>query len=345
MTAASVVRHRLPSKRRVAVPPAAAAIAGPSTRHPQPTKRSLTYNDLSDELRVWLQSQGISTPESFARYIHDLDRKTTAREIDGEYDHLIFFLLQSERFTVEGRIEPALSAQAFVRSLNPSENARYLAERSDYIPAVGLPEQVQSRITHFIKALSSPSPDERLAYFRTLIGKTTNKSDSVVEKLRIEYVRAMRFLYQKEFASQRINNPEESAAYVASLYQERGHSTDTQLEANFGLQTALAVIRAQSPEQRFHNVLIIGPGLDFAPRTDLMDLVGPQSYQPFAVADALLGLRLVEVGNLRIHCVDINDRVVAHLQGLRARREIRLSLVSGVGDTASRTMTDAALPA
>ena len=156
----------------------------------------------------------------------------------------------------------------------------------------------------------------------------------------------MKFLYRKEFASRTVR-PEEVAAFVASLYQDRGHSTDTQIEANFAVYTALAVVRAsktaekvQSPETRINKVLIVGPGLDFAPRTDLIDLFGPQSYQPFAVADALLGMKLADPAQLQIHCVDINDRVIAHLQNLKQRKEVVLSLLSGIQDSLARPLTD-----
>jgi chemotaxis methyl-accepting protein methylase len=42
-----------------------------------------------------------------------------------------------------------------------------------------------------------------------------------------------------------------------------------------------------------------------------VDAAAPQSYQPFAVVDALLGLRLTTPDRWRVHCVDINPRVVA----------------------------------
>ncbi|HMV51960.1 MAG TPA: CheR family methyltransferase, partial [Blastocatellia bacterium] len=149
----------------------------------------------------------------------------------------------------------------------------------------------------------------------------------------------MKFLYQKEFASRAVK-PSEVAAFVASLYQERGHSTDTQIEANFALHTALAALKAQHPETKLNKVLIVGPGMDFAPRTDLIDLFGPQSYQPFAIADSLLALKLAETSRLKIHCVDINDRVLAYLQALGARKEVSLSILSGVKDSAARPLTE-----
>jgi SAM-dependent methyltransferase len=151
-----------------------------------------------------------------------------------------------------------------------------------------------------------------------------------------EYARAMRVLYRKEFASPAAGDAQALLEYVAGLYRERGHSTDSQVESGFAVQQALAVIRAEADHGPLDRVLIVGPGLDFAPRTDLVDLFEPRSYQPFAVGDALLGLRLASSERLRIHCVDISPRVVAYLAGLPKDAPTALPLVSGLAERADR---------
>jgi hypothetical protein len=303
-------------------------------------KRPVSYTDLSAGVRARLP-QAVAGEDAFAGFIAEIDRTTAAREIDGEYDHLIYYLLQSDHFTIEKRIEPALSADEFVRGLSPVERSLYLAEGSRYVPPdERIPRSARARMKDFINTLNRPPTDERLAFFRRFLSRTAASGAPLAERLSAEYSRCMRFLYEKEFASRGLANKEEMAAYVTSLYQDRGHSTDTQIEANFALYIALSALKAEAPATRIDKVLIVGPGLDFAPRTDLIDIVGPQSYQPFAVADALLGLKLSDISRLSIHCVDINDRVVEHLQGLTREKEIRLSLISGVGDSASRPLAD-----
>jgi hypothetical protein len=146
----------------------------------------------------------------------------------------------------------------------------------------------------------------------------------------------MRFLYEKEFLAQRLADPQQREAVLAALYQKRGHSTDTQVEADFAVHTALSVIKARG-EPRIDSVLVVGPGLDFAPRTDLFDAFPPQSYQPFAVADALLQLGLSAPSRLRIHCVDVNQRVLAHLRGLASAGPLQLRLVSGIPERDERS--------
>src|SRR5712692_1452241 len=103
---------------------------------------------------------------------------------------------------------------------------------------------------------------------------------AILQCLYPDYVRVARFLYKKEFQS--AGSSSDDVAQVARLYQSRPHSTDTQIEAGFGVYLGLGTLHELEPALRVTRVLIIGPGLDLAPRTDLMDLVGPQSHQPFA---------------------------------------------------------------
>ncbi len=301
--------------------------------------RPINYDDLPVELSGWLNQQGVNR-ENFVTRISTIRQQTEERELIGEFDHLIFFLLQSSRFTAQPKIEPAISAYEFVQSLGETERARFLAKDSNHLPpAEKIPKPVKRRIADFVKALKAKtsSSDERLSYFDNLLRKTNSLNVEI--RLSNEYLRAMRFLYHKEFASRSLKQ-EELAAYVASLYQTRGHSTDTQIEANFAVYQALQVLKFSSPTAELNRVLIVGPGLDFAPRTDLLDLFEPQSYQPFAVADALLRLKLADESKLQIHCADINDRVLNYLQSLRQRREVRLAILTGVKDSAAHPIAD-----
>jgi hypothetical protein len=94
--------------------------------------------------------------------------------------------------------------------------------------------------------------------------------------------------------------------------------------------SALRILKAMHPALRLERVLVIGPGLDFAPRTGLDERYEPQSYQPFAVADALLGLGLAKLP--LIDCLDINARVVRFFEDFRGRRRPELRLATTPGD-------------
>ena len=213
--------------------------------------------------------------ESFSELVRRINHETARRERDGEFDHLIAYALQSKQFTSEPKIEPALSAKAFAQTGK-------------------IPEEVRRRLNQFLRAVAKPGANPRLLYFAQLVPAR----DRNVEFIAAEYCRTMRFLYEKEFLGQ------------DRAYETRGHSTDTQVAANYAVWNALGVLKATAPQTRIRRVLIIGPGLDFAPRTDFVDAVPAQSFQPYLTADALLTLGLSAVRDLDIECVDINERPI-----------------------------------
>jgi hypothetical protein len=224
---------------------------------------------------------------------------------EGDLDHLIFYLLQSTHFTKLPPLEPALSAKTLV------ENR-----------ATDAPPDVKARAAALLRALDSADPDARLTYFRELSQAAFPRlraprsggqagSDEREAALLREYLRVMRFLYEKEFVAQR---SAERTAAVADLYRTRGLSTDTAVEAGFLVHQGLGVLGAVEPSLRIRRVLIVGPGLDLAPRTSLREAGPPQSYQPWAVMDALLALGLSRAGDLVVVAADINPRVVQHLR-------------------------------
>ncbi len=298
--------------------------------------RNVRWQDLSPELQRGLASQQLLA-QNFTAFIDSIQQQTARRETNGEFDHLIYYALQSQQFTSLPKIEPALSAYEFVQNLSALERNKYLASE-EYFPArVILPKAVEARLKEFLQRLPQSQRDERMSYFKQFLATTRA---AALARLAHEYARAMKFLYRKEFLTRSFGNPAEVAAYVASLYQARGHSTDTQIEANYALSQALATINATAPTTRLNRILIVGPGLDFAPRTDLMDAFGPQCYQPFAVADALLSLQLAQPSTLQIHCVDINDRVVSFLRDFPSRRNRTLTIFSGLANDQNHQLTD-----
>jgi hypothetical protein len=137
------------------------------------------------------------------------------------------------------------------------------------------------------------------------------------------YAHTMRFLYEKE-RGQAKNQPPEL------LYQQRGYAADTQLESGFAVWTALSVLKELQPDLGLHRILIVGPGLDLAPRTGFIDLFSPQSYQPFAVADAVLSLGLARPDRLQVHSLDINPLVIEFIHDFVKQSNRRLQLISGL---------------
>ncbi len=274
--------------------------------------QAVTWRDLPDAVRRTLAQSGLGAAQ-FREYIETIDRETARRLREGENDHLIFYILQSRAFTKRPRIEPALSARSLVENLPAGERACYLADSPCEAPPERIPQDARARLHDFIQALRKPTTDERMMLFRDLASSGVD--------LQSEYLRAMRFLYRKEFIL--------NTRAVNELYSRRGHSTDTTLAANFAVWNALSVLRATAPGVRLNRVLIVGPGLDLAPRTRLADSLPPQSYQPFAVMDALFGLDLARPADLRIRCYDINPRVIQYLERFPQNPRLLLTVESG----------------
>jgi hypothetical protein len=297
--------------------------------------RDVTWGDLPARVQQALTSRKIDASR-FAAWVKEIRAANEARLRDGNYDHLIHYALQSTRVTTLPAIEPAISAKAFVES------------KSNQIP-----ENARARLIAFAAALSKAAPatgaakgdarlDARMAHFRDIVGGL--RGAALETRLMREYERAMRFLYEKEFVAGRAR---ESAEAVASLYQTRGHSSDTEIEAGFAVYAALATLKQLTPGRSIARVLIVGPGLDLAPRTALLEEADPQSYQPFAVIDALRALRMTRdagsagsAGSLRVDAVDLNPHVATAIERSVRAPTLTLHVTSGIADTERTRFTD-----
>jgi len=283
--------------------------------------RRITWEDVGP-LRGRLDAAGL-TDTSFAPFVERVHASNLRRVHEGDLDHLVFYALQSTHFTTLPPIEPALSAKAFVAGLADADRDRFL--REGVAPTTSIPSSAKARLDAMVRALRQPSTDPRLTYFRDL-ASTSFGADDREEQLTREYVRVMRFVYRKEFVAARTARPDEA---VADLYRARGLSTDTEVEAGYLVYLGLGIVKALGPERHVRRVLIVGPGLDLAPRTALVEAVPPQSYQPWAVIDALLSLGLADARDLEVVGADINPRVVDHLRRTAAHPPT-LHIVSGV---------------
>ena len=293
--------------------------------------KPITWADIAP-VRALIEARGLSEA-TFPSYLERI-RKTNARRVrEGDLDHLVFYLLQSTRFTSLPPIEPALSAKALVDALNDQERTAFLRDSS--VPSPRVPADVRARGAALVRALESPGKDERLAYFREVaVTSFPNRRERLAALIR-EYIRAMRFVYEKEFIAQKSASP---AAQVAALYRSRGLSTDTAVEAGYLVYLGLGIVKSLAAERQIRRVLIVGPGLDLAPRTAFHEEGPPQSYQPWAVIDTLVSLGLARLDDLTVIAADINPRVVGHLRRAAAHPPL-LTLTSELRETADITLT------
>lgn len=282
--------------------------------------RDVTWADLPGGVRQALRPRNIDA-DRFHAWVKEIRAANEARLRDGNYDHLIHYALLSTRVTSLPPIEPALSAKAFVESKR-------------------IPDEARARLIAFAavlsKAKTTAKSDARIAHFLGIVGGL--RGAALETRLMREYERAMRFLYDKEFVAGRTSD---SAAAVAALYQTRGHSSDTEIEAGYAVYAALATLKQLAPAKHVTRVLIVGPGLDLAPRTALLEAAEPQSYQPFAVIDALLALRMTGApANLRLDAVDLNPHVASAIERAVRAPKLTLHVTSGIADTERTRFTE-----
>jgi hypothetical protein len=292
--------------------------------------RRITWADAAP-LQSRLDARGIS-PSGFPAFVDRTHAASLRRVHEGDLDHLVFYALQSTHFTKLAPIEPALSAKALVDGLTADEREAFL--RDGRAPSSRIPPAAAARLAALIRILRSPTTDPRLVYFRDLVDRSFDRSTREAGLAR-EYLRAMRFVYEKEFVAAKAARPDEA---VADLYRARGLSTDTEVEAGYLVYLGLGIVKSLDPERQVRRVLIVGPGLDLAPRTSLVETGPPESYQPWAVIDALLALKLSRIDDLVVTGADINSRVVDHLRQAAAAPPM-LHMVSGVSETDGVTFT------
>ena len=277
--------------------------------------KRITWADTAP-LRGPLESQGL-TATTFASHIDRLRAAHDTRVRLGDLDHLVFYLLQSNGFTPLPPIEPALSAKALVDGMGAAEREAFLQSGDADVSRVSA--AVRARATALLTALAKPQADPRLVYFGELVKATFPDTKTRASALTREYLRVMRFVYEKEFVAQRSARPADA---VADLYRTRGLSTDTAVEAGFLVSFGVGILKALDPDRRIRRVLIVGPGLDLAPRTGFLEAGPPESYQPWAVMDALVSHGLARFGDLEVVGADINPRVVV-APAARARHAAR----------------------
>lgn len=261
--------------------------------------------------------------EAFDLYLEALRRDHQRRVLEGDREHLVHYILQSRAFTKQPPIEPALSARGLVEQLPEPERRPFLAGTPPSPSAI--PRDVSRRIDDFVRSIPLPSRDLRLTEFRAMARAEVGDfpaRDWLID----EYFRVMCFVYKKEFAARN------RATDIAALYESRGFSTDTAVENGYAVAVAVSAVTQLRPTFRARRVLLVGPGLDLAPRTGLREHVPPQSHQPFALADALLAGGLTDKGSLELVAADINPRVVAYLQRVR-ETGVLLDVLTGLGET------------
>ena len=202
-----------------------------------------------------------------------------------------------------------------------------------------LAEVGRRRLDDFLAALASPGDDERLQFVRQfMLGRGLDASTAagrgqigaVLEAARVRAVREFADYDRTLEAARRQDDPAAEVAAYATIFADRGLSSDTSVPADFAVeQTLRSLLRAGIlAPGRVRRVAVVGPGLDFVNKADGRDVYPQQTVQPFALVDSLRRLGLAREGDLRVLTFDLSPRVNHHLgEAVRAADEGRRYVV------------------
>jgi hypothetical protein len=293
-----------------------ASLAQGETRRTAPLARDqarVTFEQASHVLEA-MQS---SLPEAFRerslqqiarlwpQWIEQHDRDVRARLERGDEDSLVNFWLYGTSFTSR---PPALVGAA--------------------APPGSFDDIVAGRLEDLLDRVTTPGDDERLQFTgRTLVARNADPASVGGRDRARRFLRDARQRMIREFAdaertvaAARPGGGGALAAANATLFRDRGLSSDTSILSDYGVHVALEAIahqRTLSPGS-VRRVAIVGPGLDFTNKTDGYDYYPQQTIQPFALVDALRRVGLAGA-DLQVTTFDINTRVNDHLQNAAAR--------------------------
>ena len=229
------------------------------------------------------------------------DATIRARLARGDEDSVVNLMLYGTSFTRRPRATP--------EAIAASGTGATLAGVMD------------GRLQDLLEAVEGLSSDERVAFARRVIerqGLSVGPRSRESTRGYLLELRSRVLADNEQYARRAAtagNEPDRRAA-SATLYYDRGLSTDSSLRVDFVLERTLAAVQERrvlgGPAER---VAVVGPGLDFVDKAQGHDFHPVQMIQPFALADSLLrtGLAL----RPSVTAFDLSPRVLDHLRNAR----------------------------
>lgn len=227
------------------------------------------------------------------------DADIRARLAAGDEDTVITFLLFGVSFTSQPRYSFASPA------------VRRAPETVVADPVV------RTRIGDLIARMAAPGANERVQFARRVIERHGIDVTTVAGKAQAEEV--LRGALSRMLAD--YNTFFRDSSPGATLFRNRGLSSDTSIYAAYAIDAALkdivakGVLRAGSVRR----VAVVGPGLDFTDKQEGYDFYPLQTIQPFAVLDSLRARKLAAADAVQMVTYDLNPRVNDHIEGARQR--------------------------
>jgi hypothetical protein len=282
-----------------------------------PFKANITYEQVKpllatfhDALPVELKSKPAAALETaWPDWVTRSNAEIRVRLERGDEDSIYNFWLYGTTFTTLPRI-----TERDVAKLNGAGGAAGL---------------LQGRLNDLLNGIAAPGDNDRLRFVRMVIERQgidpataegRDQSWNFLVDLRERAIKDNdRYLRAAKSAQQLESGVRESL--FATLFHDRGLSSDTRINVDFPIDQALAVLAAKgSLKPRIvRRIAIVGPGLDFADKAEGYDFYPQQSIQPYAVLDSVLRLGLVDSSELHIATLDVSPRVNEHLNAARER--------------------------
>jgi hypothetical protein len=190
-------------------------------------------------------------------------------------------------------------------------------------------EIIQGRLDDLLAGVVAPGANDRLQFVRETLarhGIDPRTPDGRDQAQRYLSEAALRMAAEQDryHRAERTASTLDAAhrlAAFATMFRDRGLSSDTRLPIEFALEQTLAdaLAKGKLGPGRVRRVAIVGPGLDFSDKAEGYDFYPQQTVQPFAVIDSLARLGLATLNDLRITTFDLSPRVNQHLAAARER--------------------------
>jgi hypothetical protein len=281
-----------------------------------PAKAAITYRDVQplwDTLRHALptavrETTPATIDETWRMWVRQHDVAIRARVTRGDEDSLVNLWLFGTSFTAQ---PPA----------RPLDVERYGAGAT-------LAQIADRRFDDLVAAMRAPGANERVRWAASMLGRRgIDLASAASRRAARDFVNDIgkRMLSESADFSRVLESPNAAAdplawmARYASLYHDRGLSSDTSILTSYAVDYALAAITTSGLLSGVRRVAIVGPGLDLINKSDGHDFYPEQSMQPFALADSLLRHGLARAGELSITTFDVSARVNQHLMAARDR--------------------------
>jgi hypothetical protein len=253
--------------------------------------------------------RGHSTEEmsrQWTSWVEQHDRDIRARLARGDEDSLVNFWLYGTSFTAH---PPAIA-------------------RTSSLSTSALDDIVTGRLNDLLDGARTPRDNERLQFaHRVLAVHNADPREAGGRERARAFLLGARQRMIREFAgtdqalaAAKAGGAAALTAANATIFRDRGLSSDTSILADYSVHVGLDTIARQGTlaPGSVRRVAIVGPGLDFTNKADGYDYYPQQTIQPFALMNSLRRLKLAAT-DLQVTTFDVSARVNEHLKHAPSR--------------------------